>query len=173
MPSRSRRNTDDSASRFDRRRSRVLPTARRRLRADPLAAATRALRAALAADRRRPARAVALARRAEHDRELVRRRDVPTRDPGRDRGAVHPHRAPALLDRHLAAVGSKYDPGAAAGTARTGAARGELSARSSATRKPKTPTSNRFRARSTHGAHASGFPARKLEPAMGWIGSKP
>ena len=75
----------------------------RRPRADPGSAAEGALRAALARDRRRPARPVGLARRPQHDRGLVRRRDLPAGDPLRRRDPVRHRRPAALLDRALAA----------------------------------------------------------------------
>src|SRR2546423_13437282 len=118
MPSRSRRNTtDDTTSRFDCRGGRLVPVAGRRLRADPLAPAARALCAALAAHGIRAARPLGLARRAQHDRRLVRSRDLSPGDPRCGRRALHPPPAAALLDGDLAPVGPEHDPGAAAGAA--------------------------------------------------------
>src|SRR5262245_66434897 len=128
MPSLSRRNTDDPTPRLDRCGGRLVPVARDRLRADPVAPAARALRLAVAAHGRRPARALIVARRVEHDRELVRSRDLPACDPRRRRRALHPRRAAALLDRDLAPLGPEHDPRSAAGPARAAAA-GGLTAR--------------------------------------------
>src|SRR5207247_10987662 len=122
-PSRRRTTTDDSAPRLYCRRRRVVSVARDRVRADPVASVTGAVRVALAADRDRAARAVAVARRPEHDRRLVRGHLVSARNPRRSRGALHPRRAAALLDRHLAAFGSEHDPGATPRAARAAVAR--------------------------------------------------
>src|SRR5436305_660843 len=124
MQSHWRRNRVDPASDLDRRRNRVVALADRRVRADPLAPPARALCAPVAADGARAARALALARRPEHDRQLVRRRDVSPGDSRRRRSALHPARAPAVLDRDLTALRPEHDSGPTARAARAATARG-------------------------------------------------
>src|SRR5438093_4633422 len=123
MPARPRRNTDDTSADLDRRGDRVVSSAHDRVRADPLAPSARALRVALAAHRPRAAGAVALARRPEHDRRLVRRPDVPAGDSRGGGRALHPRRPAAVLDRDLTAVRPEHDPRATPRAARTTAAR--------------------------------------------------
>src|SRR2546423_12242475 len=122
MPSRSRRNTDDTSADLDRRGDRLVSAARDRVRADPLAAATGALCAALAAHWPGAAGAVALARWSEHDRRVVRSRDLPAGDPRCGRSALHPRRPAAVLDGDLAVVRPEHDPRAAARAARAAGA---------------------------------------------------
>src|SRR5919197_750100 len=124
MQSHWRRKRIDSAPDLDRRGDRLVPVARDRLRADPFAPPARALRAPVAADGARVARALTLAWRPQHDRRLVRHPDVSAGDSRRRRGALHPARAPAVLDRHLAALRPEHDPGPATGAARAAVARG-------------------------------------------------
>src|SRR5205807_5245616 len=124
MPSRSRRNTDDTSADLDRCCGRVVLSAPDRVRADPLAPAARALRVVVAAHRARTARAVALAQRPEHDRRLVRRADVPAGHSRRRGRALHPRRAAAVLDCHLAAVRPEHDSGPTPCPARATGARG-------------------------------------------------
>src|SRR5207302_7524445 len=103
---------------LDRGRARVACAARDHLRADSQAPAPRALRAALAPGRDRAARALAVALEREHDRRLGGRARLPAGGAVRGRDALHPRRAPALLDGGVEALGPERDPRATARAAR-------------------------------------------------------